>query len=156
MAEKPALNLRFLYAFCNDVAAMRRFYTELLGMSEGNFMDSEQWGWLTCRSEGLELMFFRLDGKTPVAQGWAWQPGGTVEDAVPRMSFSVQVPWPQYADTVKRLRNGAVRTQSEHPVWRQQSYWGWTVADPMGNTIEVYSTPPEKPAGENPNWDETP
>lgn len=151
--DKPKLNIRFLYAICNDVKEMRRFYTELLGMQEGHFMDSEDWGWLTLQSEGMQLMFFRWSKELPVNKDWAWQPGGTVEDAHPMMSFSVLVPWENYRDTYQRLKEGGVKAQTEAPQWRQSSYWGWTIADPMGNTIEVYAPPPEKPAeGETPQW----
>ena len=146
----PAVNLRFLYAFCNDVEPVRHFYTELLGMQETNFRNSEEMGWVVYQSDGLELMFFRLDKSVQDPGDWAWQPGGTVEDAVPRMSFSILVPWTEYAATVERLQRAEVRTQSPQPVWRQDGYFGLTVADPAGNTVEVCSTPPEKP--ESTTW----
>jgi hypothetical protein len=42
---------------------------------------------------------------------------------------------------------------SDTPTWRQASYWGWTVRDPAGNTVEVYWHPKEKPGeGETPQW----
>lgn len=151
--DKPKLNIRYLYSFCNDVASMRKFYSDQLGMKEGSHFDDEKFGWLTYKSEGVELMFFRWDSKLPVNENWAWQPGGTVEGAKPAMSFSVGMKWDDFKAAYKRLKEAKVRAQTEKPQWRQQSYWGWTVADPMGNTIEVYTTPPKPPKeGETPEW----
>lgn len=149
----PEFNVRFLYAFCNDVNAMRRFYTELLAMKEGTFLDTENWAWVTYKSEGFEIMFFRWDHPLPVEERWAWQPGEAKVESVPLISFSLHYAWPQFMEAVKRLQQGAVRAQTEKPTWRQGSYWGWTIADPMGHTIEVYSTPPKPPKeGETPEW----
>ncbi len=38
------------------------------------------------------------------------------------------------------------------PTWRQASYWGFTVLDPAGNTVEIYCAVKEKPA--NNEWKE--
>ncbi|MFN2114745.1 MAG: VOC family protein [Anaerolineae bacterium] len=141
----PQLNIRYLYAFCNEIDPMREFYSDVLGMQEGSHMDSEDFGWLTYKSEGLELMFFRWDdGVLPVQQAAAWQPGGG-DGELPVMSFSVHVPRESYAATVERLRASGANLETAVPTWRQESYWGLTARDPMGYTVEVYSDPAEKP-----------
>lgn len=147
----PRINIRFLYGFCNDVAATRRFYTELLGMKEGTAVDTKDFGFVTYRCEGLEYMFFRAEKPLPVEERWADQPGEAVDGAQPLMSMSIAVPWADFRATVKRLREAKVKTAKPSPSWRQASYWGWTIKDPMGNTIEVYSTPDTKAHGE-PVW----
>ena len=30
--EKPKVNVRFIFSMCNDINAMRHFYTDLLGI----------------------------------------------------------------------------------------------------------------------------
>ena len=145
MDEKPPpqVNDRFVYNFCNDLAAVRRFYTELLGLPEAAY--SEEHRYLCYQSEGFQFMFFRPDAGVPIKEGWADQPaygGGTTFDT----SWSIEIPEAAFADTVARLRAAEVELFADVPDWRVDSYWGLTVKDPMGNTVEVYSAPKERPA----------
>jgi catechol 2,3-dioxygenase-like lactoylglutathione lyase family enzyme len=149
----PKFNLRFLYAMCSDVSAMRAFYTEVLGMKELSFRDDENFGWCVYDTEGLQLMFFRWDTELPPEQRWAWQPGEAPEDSAPLMSFSIEYPEADLRAVVKRVREADAAAATETPTWRQMSYWGWTVKDPMGNTIELFSSVKEQPQeGETPEW----
>ena len=143
--DKPRLNVRFLYGFCNDLVAMRRFYSEVVGLKEGSFKDEPQFGWLVYECEGFQFMFFRSDKPLPVSAEFADQPG---EDGgtLCAISWSVEVPEADYPAAVGRILSSGARTQAPTPTWRQKSYWGFTVLDPMGNTVEVYSKPKEKPA----------
>ena len=149
---KPKVNLRFLYAFCNAMPPMRAFYTELLGMQEISFMDTDSFGWLAYQCEGMQLMFFRAESELPVEKQWADQPGEAPEGAVPLMSFSLEYGEDDFREMVKRVREAKTETAKPNPTWRQQSYWGWTVKDPMGNTIELYAAPKEHPGSETPEW----
>lgn len=153
-ATQPTVNIRFLYAFCNDVAEMRAFYTDLLGMQEAAFVDDEGFGWLAYKVEGLELMFFRWDENLPPEEKWAWQPGETFDAAVPMMSFSIEFPMDRYRQVVESLTEKDVTSQKPKPNWRQKSYWGWTVKDPMGNTLDLYAAPDKKPDEDDPEWPE--
>lgn len=145
MAEDAprAVNVRFVYNFCNDLAAMRRFYTDLVGLDEAAF--SEEHRYLCYQCEGFQLMFFRPDANVEVREGWADQPayaGGTAYVT----SWSVEVPEEEFAATVARLREAGVETHADEPDWRVDSYWGFAAKDPMGNTVEVYATPKARPA----------
>jgi len=145
MAEDAArsVNIRFVYNFCNDLAAMRRFYTDLLGLPEAAY--SEEHRYLCYRSEGFQFMFFRPDAEVPPREGWADQPayaGGTTFDT----SWSIEIPEEKFAATMARLREAGVESFAAEPDWRVDSYWGLAVKDPMGNTVEVYATPKERPA----------
>lgn len=87
----------------------------------------------------------------PVIADFIWQPGdgtGTLDG----ISWAVEIPWEKFTETVKKLKEAGVRSMTENPEWRQDSYWGFSVMDPMGNTVEVYSTPPVKP--EPTEWSE--
>jgi catechol 2,3-dioxygenase-like lactoylglutathione lyase family enzyme len=141
--DGPQVNVRFVYNFCGDLAATRRFYTELLGLDEAGY--SEEHRYLCYQCEGFQLMFFRPDAEVPVKRGWADQPaydGGSEYVA----SWSVEVPTEEFPATVARLREAGVECFAAEPDWRVDSYWGFTVKDPMGNTVEVYSAPKERPA----------
>jgi hypothetical protein len=49
------------------------------------------------------------------------------------------MPEAEFADCYLRLREAGVRAFNEKPEWRRNSYWGYSVMDPMGNTVEVYT-----------------
>jgi predicted lactoylglutathione lyase len=68
------------------------------------------------------------------------------------MSFSVQVPEEDSAALVQGVREAGTETMTASPTWRQDSYWGWTVRDPAGNTVELYWMPSEVPEGDDPVW----
>ena len=117
-SHKPSVNIRFPYSF----------------------------GWVNYLSEGLEFMFFRWDvGELDDEQDWAWQPGDGAGQR-PGMSFSINVPEPEYSPTVKRVIESGCPRMTDAPTWRQDSYWGLTVKDPAGNTVEVYPSPTEPPS----------
>jgi catechol 2,3-dioxygenase-like lactoylglutathione lyase family enzyme len=155
LAEQPGpkVNVRFLYVMCNDVGLMRDFYSDVLGMSELNFRDDENFGWAVYDTEGFQLMFFRWDNELPFDERWAWQPGEAPENSAPLMSFSLEYPEDELREVVKRVREVDLPTATEKPTWRQNSYWGWTIKDPMGNTIELFSSVQQlPPEGETPEW----
>jgi catechol 2,3-dioxygenase-like lactoylglutathione lyase family enzyme len=140
-----SVRVRFVYGFCNDVDAMRRFYSEILGMKAQSYQNDAQFGWLSYDDGRVGLMFFRWDTPLPVQDGWAWQPGGGGGDK-PYASWSVEVPEAAFRGVLAKLAEAAATMQSPKPDWRQDSYWGIMVKDPMGNTVEVYTTPKERPA----------
>lgn len=138
------VNLRFIYIQCNDVKAVREFYGNLLGLKVGAFADHEKYGWVTFQSEGLEFMFFRGDSALPVQEEFSFIPG---DGGGPRAmaAWSVEVPEEEFGAVYRRLRDAGVKAQTATPTWRQDSYWGYTVLDPMGNTVEVYCTVRARP-----------
>jgi hypothetical protein len=140
----PRVHLRFAFHFANELAPVRRFYGEGLGMQELMFVDEERAGFLVYETEGLQLMFFRSEQPLPVRDDWASQPGwegGTSEID----SWGIEVPEKELASTIERLRSLGAPFFKADPEWRQTSYWGVSVKDPMGRTIEVYSVPKKKP-----------
>jgi catechol 2,3-dioxygenase-like lactoylglutathione lyase family enzyme len=143
--ETPQVNVRFVYNFCGDLAAMRHFYTDVLGMAEKSYNDEQ--GWLVYQSDGFELMFFRADGEGVGEKEWAAQPGG-VSGTAEITSWSVEIPEADFAAAVEGFVADGVPLQgnANAPDWRQGCYWGITVMDPAGNTVEVYAVPKETPA----------
>lgn len=141
---KPKVNIRFIFNVCNDVENMRHFYTDLIGLQQGSFRNDKDWGWLVYKSDGFEMMFFRADRKLQVHEEWAAQPGyegGTLEVT----SWGIHIPEAMFAEVVERVRSAGVKVFKNKPDWPQDCYWGFTVMDPMGNTVELYAEPQEKP-----------
>lgn len=145
--EKPAARLGMVFSYCNDLEAMRRFYTDLIGMAQRGY--SAEYGFLTYTFAGGEMMFFASDEELPVNTEWGDQPGyqgGTLKVT----SWAIDVPESLFPEVIKRLNQAGVKSHTDDPEWRFESYWGINVMDPMGNTVELYSIPAEKPA--SPTW----
>jgi len=141
---KRHAQMKFIYNMCNDLEAMRIFYTDLVGLEQGSFRNDEEWGWLVYRNEGFEMMFFRAEKEIPVQDEWASQPGyegGSLE----AVSWSICVTEESFPIVVERLKSAGARCLKERPEWRQDCYWGFSVMDPMGNTVELYTQPKERP-----------
>lgn len=140
----PKVNIRYLFAMCTDIEKMRYFYTELLGMQEVSYMNDENFAWLCYQSDGFQLMFFRAFHDLIPKNDWTWQPGyggGPLEG----ISWGVDYPEHEFRAVVKRMAKADVRALFTEPQWFQDSYWGFPVMDPMGNTIELYWGPSMKP-----------
>jgi catechol 2,3-dioxygenase-like lactoylglutathione lyase family enzyme len=144
--SKPKVNVKFIFSMCNDVVAMRHFYTELLGMQEQAFFNQKDFSYISyiCR-DGLYLMFFYSGKETPKHTEWAWQPGYD-GGSLHIMSLAIEIPEGDFANTVERLKKENVKIFSDTPDWRQNSYWGFTIMDPQGNTLELFTMPKEKPS----------
>lgn len=139
----------FVYHVCNEIGPMRRFYVECLGLAEKGHMDREEFGWLAVGTDTFQMMWFRADETQPVPDAFACQPGwggGTLE----RTSWSVKVPEAAFPGVLERLRAAGAPFFEPDPAWRQDSYWGVSVRDPMGATVEVYTVPAARPS--SPTW----
>jgi hypothetical protein len=136
------VNIKFVFNHCNDIHAVRRFYGELIGMRETAF--HEEWGYLCYKTEGFEFMFFRSKTPIEVPAEFSSQPGyeGGPRKAV---SWAIEVTEDLFPGIVSRLQDAGAKSWKPQPEWRQDSYWGYSVLDPMGNTVEIYSIPAEKP-----------
>jgi catechol 2,3-dioxygenase-like lactoylglutathione lyase family enzyme len=137
--KKPAIKFIFIYA--NDVEQMRNFYTNILGLEEVCFINEGGFGYINYNMGGFEFMIFKTDKPIPIHQEWQAQPGypgGT--GYLP--SWSVIIDKSCFESVVQKCRDAGLKTFSDKPEWRQESYWGFTVADPMGNTVEIYTPGP--------------
>lgn len=147
VAQEPQLNIRFIYNMCNDVARMKHFYSDLVGLKE--IVYDSTYGWLVYQSEGFQMMFLKAELELPVAAEFAWQPGsgkGTLDAP----SWGIAVPEDRFPEVYLRLKEAGVSMLEPEPQWRQACYWGLSVLDPMGNTVEIYTEPGEKP--ESTEW----
>ncbi len=143
--------VRFVYMMCNDIEAIKTFYTDHLGMKETAYMNDESFAYICYDCSGIEFMWFRADNKLPVPEGYASQPGwqgGTVE----MTSCSIGIPGEKFAETVKGLIDAGYETCFAKPQWFQDNYWGFPVRDPMGNTIEVFWLPGKDNRPESTEW----
>jgi catechol 2,3-dioxygenase-like lactoylglutathione lyase family enzyme len=147
-ADSPVrVTFRFVYNHCNDLEAMRHFYTDLLGMTEIGF--NLDWNWLGYQCDGFQLCFFGAYETQPVLTEFTDQPGyhgGDLEG----ISWSIEIPGENFAETVDRLLEAEVPRLFDEPQLNLGSYWGFPVLDPMGITVEVFCFAEDIP--ESGNW----
>lgn len=141
---EPQISIRFIYSYANDLAAMRVFYSDLLGMQEQSYSNEGVWLWLVYKCAGFEFMFFKPDQPLPVVTDFSAQPGWP-NGKLYRVSWSVSVPESRFGDTVRRVLESGATCAFDKPQWFQDSYWGFPVLDPMGNTVELYYVPAVTP-----------
>jgi catechol 2,3-dioxygenase-like lactoylglutathione lyase family enzyme len=146
MTDEPTRpRFRFIFNVCNDVAAMRRFYVDLLGLQEEAFMDTPEFAYLSVEAGGFEVMWFRADAALPVPSDFASQPGwegGTLEAT----SWAVYIPEDRFEAVCRELVSSGAKLFDEQPAWRQDSYLAVSALDPMGVTVEIYTVPKQRPA----------
>ncbi|MBK7891455.1 MAG: VOC family protein [Bdellovibrionales bacterium] len=139
MAQK--LKLGFIFHLCNDVDAVRDFYLEVLGATIGSY---EKDSWVDIDA-GVKILFFKGDYEMPTVRDWAWQPGYSGgQGHLTSFSFSAE-----NEEHFRKIFESAVQRkvpmQKEKPEWRRDSYWGLTLKDPMGHTLEIDFAPDTKP-----------
>ena len=131
---KAGLYINTIFRWCNDVDAMRSFYSDLLQLEETFYRNDDEHGWLTYQVNDVLLVFTRADTSLPVETEWAKSPaytGGTktIESWVMALNDS------NYKATIERLK------ASNAPIYdgeidRKQLLM--LVKDPMGMTIELW------------------
>lgn len=134
----PKVHVSTLYYWCNDIAATKNFYADLIGLEETYY--DEEAGWFTCQSNDLNIVFMRASTPLPALADWAKQPGyrgGTFE--VP--SWVITVPAQEFRGIVARLKAAGVPCLNDAPISPQPDHWQFFVLDPMGSTVEIYAEP---------------
>jgi catechol 2,3-dioxygenase-like lactoylglutathione lyase family enzyme len=129
-----SLSLRFLYLPCRDLATMRRFYSDLVGLPEVFHAPGTEGG-LAYLCDRLQLTFLPAPDAVPNVSGWHRQPGWA-GGAVTGASWSIVADdEAAFRAAVGRLTEAGVARHAERPRW--QGYWSFPVQDPMGNTVEI-------------------
>lgn len=131
---------QFLFLMANDLVEVDNFYRKVLEVPVAG--DPSE-GWVDV-DLGTHVVYFKGDYELPVIKDWAWQPGykggsGNVT------SWSIEFQENEFRKIYDRMKASKGEMMTDKPEWRRDSYWGLTVKDPMGNTIEIYSTPRQKP-----------
>ena len=126
----------FVYDVCSDVAATRRFYGELLGLSPVWEAEDD----VAFVHDCVQVSFTRVES-VAAQQGWAFQPGwahGQLPDAPAaehRPSISVALSPEAFREAVGRLQEAGVEALRPEPFW--VGYWSFVVRDPDGRTVEL-------------------
>ncbi len=137
---QPQAKLNFVFLLCNDVDEIIKFYGDILGLEvEG----SKEYGFASIKA-GIEILFFEGDYPLEPHKEFAWQPGYQAASGH-LTSFSFSFPLEQFTKAYQNAKEHKSPMLFPKPEWRKDSYWGITIQDPMGNTLELYSIPETKP-----------
>lgn len=141
--------MMFSYNMVNDVLETKVFYGELLGMKIDHYVEGKYVG---VNGGQVSLLFFKADQEVPIQREWAWQPGDATGSEAEVDSFSLEYSEDSFKAVFNRLKQTPKILKNPRPEWRQNSYWGITLKDPTGKTIELYTTPERKPNEPSPVW----
>ena len=100
-------SVRFLYTYCNDLEAMRRFYVDLLGLAHTSVENGKQGGFVEIDCGGFRLTFMQSSTVRPVQTEHSKLPGvvgGTAEQVLCSVEYDAE----GYAGVVERLRAAGV------------------------------------------------
>lgn len=129
--------LNTIFRWCNDVDAMRHFYSHCLQLQETFYQNDVEHGWLTYQLGDIQLVFSRADETLPqtavFAQNPAYQGGEALET-----SWAIQLAAPMFDIAVQRLQ--AAHTPAYSPPFSNRPHHlQYIVRDPMGMTVEIYT-----------------
>ena len=127
----------FLYTRSNDVAASRRFYSDLVGLDQ-IWDEEDDIAYLIGDAVQFSIGY---DPDSTAEKGWTFQPGwvfGLGIDPIPRhasASWSIPLSPRSFVSAVARLQDAGVAALRPEPFW--VGYWSYVVKDPMGQTVEL-------------------
>lgn len=133
----PKLNT--VFEWCNDIAEIRRFYTEGLGIAETHARDEAEVGVVVYQAGGTQIVITRSSDPKPVLADWT-KTWGFDEGVLNEPAWVIEVDWDSFFDVVARLKDLSVPMFGEprdEPTVRQV-----VVRDPMGRTVSVDAYPP--------------
>ena len=137
----PPPGVKFIYLFCQDLDAMRHFYSQILGLNEIYFAEGPEAS-VAYNCDDLQFTIMQNPEAQRAPPGWAWQPGWQAGTST-AVSWSVVLTAETFGRAVQRLLDAGVESYHDQPAWK--FYWSFPVKDPMGNTVEVVWAPEEEP-----------
>ena len=139
------IKLKYIYRYCNDINEIKHFYSKILGFQEKSFGEHEGFGWLEYQFGDTKLSFYKDQGKAPEIAEFAKQPAQDIGKAE-ITSLGIQFGEEAFREIFEKLKAEKVPMLTEKPQWLVDSYWGITVKDPMGFSLEFFTVPKNKPS----------
>lgn len=129
--------LSTLFYYCNNIEAMHHFYIELLDLEE-TYYDAKQ-GWLTFQIGDTGIVIIRGEQTRNTATEWAKQPG--YRDGISEIhSWVLTLSPEEFSAAVSRLQTSDSALLTDSTISPQPGHKQFFVRDPMGRTIELYTT----------------
>lgn len=144
LAEVPKskAQLKFLFRMGNDMARLKDFYCNNLELV---CTGAPEQGYLDVNLGAISLLFFQSDYEIKTPNEFAWQPGYKGSDANLNSFSLAYTDEGDFRSVIKKLQSSQYPKLKNKPEWRRDSYWGFTVRDPMNTTFELYFIPTQRP-----------
>lgn len=119
---------------CPDIEKIRYFYENLLGLKEKSNKNKK---YAIFQMGDTEVMFCEAsDGQLLASPSHS-------QNKI--CAWSIPIPEALYLGLLYQLKQAGQTFLTQKPEWRNNRYWGVTVSDPVGNHIELYTTPSQPP-----------
>lgn len=126
--------LDFTYIFCNNLARMEAFYSNILHL-DLIYHDRQS---IAYNINGHQLSIFQRDDFSPFPAVFSQQPGWA-GGAQAQISWSLACDKEDFLQIVSSIQeNTSITAYHAQPVW--EGYWSFPVLDPMNHTIEITCT----------------
>ncbi len=135
-AQLPIMMSTF-YFWTNDMDATREFYTNTIGLSEGEFFQEEEVAILTYDFGNFQVIFQQASSDLPVMTTFSRQPnydGGEID----MNSFVIRVDADNFDQILDRVKaDPDIRIFTDDVVIPQVGQRALYLLDPMGTTVQV-------------------
>lgn len=133
-----AIKLHTVFEWCNDIAEMRRFYTEGIGLEEQHTKDDQEGGYVVYQAGDTQIVITRSPQPKPVLQAWTKTQGFDMGSLI-EPAWVIEVDWDSFGKVVGRLEslNAPFHSQRRDDEKLRQV----VVRDPMGRTLSVDAYP---------------
>jgi catechol 2,3-dioxygenase-like lactoylglutathione lyase family enzyme len=126
------MTLNTIFTWCNEIAAMRSFYTDVIGLEETYY--NADHGWLTYQVGPTMLAFMTAPEPVPVIDQWAVTPTiGMGEVHAP--SWVMELSVDEFQSRLDKIRDAGIIF---HLLPDSMQARVMFVRDPMGTTIELF------------------
>ena len=132
------MKLHTVFEWCNDVAEMRRFYTDGLGLNETHARDEPEVGFVVYQAGETQIVITRSPDPKPVLSDWT-KTWGFDDGLLHEPAWVIEVEWDSFFDIVQRLKSFGVPMHSEPR--DEDKIRQVVVRDPMGRTVSVDAYP---------------
>jgi hypothetical protein len=127
------------FNLCDNVNAIRYFYTELIGLKETAFKPNS---YIEFKIKGKTMMFYQADKIFKRLKSFKH---GYINDKNENLSWSLNLEEETFTATVNKLIYADIEILNNEPVWMPDGYWSFSVLDPMGNRLEIFMEPKKSP-----------
>lgn len=126
--------LNTVFEWCNNIAEIRRFYTDGLGLTENHVQDTPEVGVIVYLLGDTQIVITRSPEPKHVlndwTKSWGFEGGVLYEPA-----WVIEVDWDLFADVVDRLKKLGVPMYGDPR--QEEKIRQVVVRDPMGRTVSV-------------------
>ena len=133
------VHINDLFMWCNDINAIRQFYTEILGLIEGWYDPKPELGppYVVYKLANNQSLHFLKKNETDITdENWSYQSSSAIPNGIEKTSWTLNVSKSTADEILKRIQQRGAKSYQE-TIESRSGYSAITLLDPMGNTIDL-------------------